>query len=264
MIGKALNKPVVITARGTDINLIPQYPKPRQMILDAARDCAAMITVCIALKDELVKLGAPAHKVTALRNGVDLALFRPEDRHAARLAFGMKDRFAIASVGHLIERKGHHLIIEALQQIPDADVYLAGAGEEEGHLRALANRLGVVSRVHFLGAMPQERLRALYNAADCLVLASSREGWANVLLEAMACGTPVAASNVWGTPEVVASPSAGVLMDERNAGGIAGAVSRLRQALPDRLATRAYAEQFSWAATTEGQLAIFRQCAGVI
>jgi glycosyltransferase involved in cell wall biosynthesis len=105
--------------------------------------------------------------------------------------------------------------------------------------------------------MPQAKLRTLYSAVDCLVLASSREGWANVLLEAMACGTPVAASNVWGTPEVVASPAAGVLMRERSADGIVEAIRRLQQSLPERTATRRYAEQFSWNDTTEGQLAIF-------
>jgi len=258
IIGKALNKPVVVTARGTDINLIPQYPKPKQMILQAAEDCAAMITVCAALKDAIVGLGGSAQKITALRNGVDLQLFQPEDKPQARAAFGMNDRFAIASVGHLIERKGHHLVIEALAQIPDAELYLAGGGEEETRLRALAEQLGVTDRVNFLGAMPQARLRTLYSAVDCLVLASSREGWANVLLEAMACGTPVVATNVWGTPEVVASPDAGVLMDERSAGGIVRGVARLREALPTRNATRAYAEQFGWQPTTEGQLALFR------
>lgn len=259
IIGKALNKPVVITARGTDINLIPQYPKPKQMILQAADDCAAMITVCAALKDAIVGLGGTAQKITALRNGVDLQLFQPEDKPQARAAFGMSDKFAIATVGHLIERKGHHLVIEALAQLPDAELYLVGGGEEDSRLRALADQLGITNRVHFLGAMPQAKLRTLYSAVDCLVLASSREGWANVLLEAMACGTPVVATNVWGTPEVVAAPEAGVLMDERSAGGIVRAIARLREALPARSATRAYAEQFGWQPTTEGQLALFRR-----
>lgn len=259
LIGKALNKPVVITARGTDINLIPRYAKPRRLILQAAHDAAASITVCAALKDAIVGLGATAEKITVLRNGVDLELFRPEDRAQARTAFAMQGQFALASVGHLIERKGHHLVIEALPQLPDAALYIAGAGEEEPRLRALAQRLGVAGRVHFLGAMPQARLRTLYNAADALVLASSREGWANVLLEAMACGTPVVASKVWGTPEVVAAPEAGVLMPTRDATGIARAVAALRANLPERSATRAYAEQFGWGPTTAGQLDIFRR-----
>lgn len=261
-IGKALNKPVVITARGTDLNLIPQFDKPRRMILQAANDCAAVITVCAALKDAIVDLGAKAEKITVLRNGVDLELFGLEDRQAARAAFGMNGRFAIASVGHLIERKGHHLVIEALPLISDAELYIAGAGEGDASLRALAARLGVSDRVHFLGAVSQGRLRTLYNAVDCLVLASSREGWANVLLEAMACGAPVVATSVWGTPEVVATPEAGVLIDDRSAAGIARGVAQLRKNPPRRSLTRRYAEHFDWGTTTCGQIRLFEQVIG--
>jgi len=75
----------------------------------------------------------------------------------------------------------------------------------------------------------------------------------------MACGTPVAATNVWGTPEVVAEAAAGTLVEERSPRGIADAVRRLFSALPDRAATRAYAERFSWDATTQGQLDLFRK-----
>ncbi|MHB1206365.1 MAG: glycosyltransferase, partial [Rhodospirillaceae bacterium] len=102
-----------------------------------------------------------------------------------------------------------------------------------------------------------DQLPALYAAADASVLASSREGWANVLLESIACGTPVVASRIWGTPEVVAVPEAGVLMPERSAAGVAAGVKQLLAHLPDRAATRTYAERFSWDATTEGQLRLF-------
>nr|WP_297530174.1 glycosyltransferase family 4 protein [uncultured Roseateles sp.] len=264
MVARALDKPVVITARGTDINLIPQHAFPRKLILRAAHQADAMITVCEALKDELVALGADPAKVTALRNGVDLSLFHPAGRDEARAALGLTTeagtrRFTLASVGHLIERKGHERVIGALAELPDVDLLIAGTGPEEGALRRLAESLGVASRVRFLGALPQARLREVYVGVDALVLASSREGWANVLLEAMACGTPVAASNVWGTPEVVASPEAGELMPERTAAGVAEAVRRLRASPRDRAATRRYAERFSWDATTQGQLDLFHR-----
>ncbi len=75
----------------------------------------------------------------------------------------------------------------------------------------------------------------------------------------MACGTPVIASNVWGTPEVVASPDAGVLMAERTAQGVANAVQALRERYPAFAATRQYAEKFSWNDTTEGQIHLFKK-----
>ena len=258
MLGRALGKPVIITARGTDINLIPRHALPRRMILWAGQQCAAMITVCGALRDELVALGADPAKITVLRNGVDLELFRPEERQAARAAFGVS-RFALVSVGHLIPRKGHDLVIRALCGLPDVELLIAGSGPEEEALKRLASNLRVDDRVRLLGSLPQFQLRTLYSAADALVLASSREGWANVLLEAMACGCPVVASNVWGAPEIVAAPEAGVLMRERSATGVVDGLARLRAVTPDRAATRRYAEKLDWDATTRGQLALFER-----
>jgi glycosyltransferase involved in cell wall biosynthesis len=258
MIGQALNKPVVITARGTDINLIPRYATPRRMILNAAKECGAVITVSVALKNELVKLGADPEKITVLRNGVDLDLFYPEDRAVARQTLGTGTIFMLASVGNLIPTKGHELAIEALASLPDVQLFIAGRGAGEGELKALAARLGVAERVRFLGTLPQDRLRTLYSAANGLVLASVREGWPNVLLEAMACGTPVVVSRVGGTPEIVALPEAGVILEERSAKGVVDGIRKLLASLPDRAATRRYAEGFGWDATTNGQIRIFQ------
>ncbi|RJG27556.1 glycosyltransferase family 4 protein [Massilia cavernae] len=255
-LGQHFNKPVVVTARGSDISLIPQYKEPRKMIQWAASNAAAVITVCDALKTELVQLGADPAKITPLRNGVDLQRFRPGDRQALRGELGI-DGFTLLSVGNLVTLKGHDLTIGALALLPGVSLLIAGSGAERQRLEALARELKVADRVRFLGAVPQAELGRYYGAADAMVLASSREGWANVLLESMACGTPVVASNVWGTPEVVAAPAAGVLMKERSARGVADAVTALRADYPDRAATRRYAEQFGWDATTEGQLRLF-------
>ncbi len=257
-LGREFGIPVVVTARGTDINLIPAFPTPRKMILDAAAHADGLITVCQALKDRMAELGVPERRVTVLRNGVDLKLFHPEGREAARRELGFKRR-TIGSVGWLIERKGHHHVIGALPTLPDIDLVIVGEGPERAALERLATKLGVSDRVRFLGMMDQVRLSHIYRALDGLVLASSREGWANVLLEAMACGTPVVASPVWGTPEVVADPAAGILMKSIDAEGVANGVRELFAALPSRTATRAYAEHFDWDATTQGQLTLFRK-----
>ena len=259
MLGKYFNKPVVITARGTDINLIPQFERPKQLILQAAREADGIITVCNALKDEMVQLGVAPDNITPLRNGVDLERFAPIDRAAARAAIGLAPgRFTLLSVGLLDPRKAHDLIIRALPRLPDVDLLIAGIGPEKKNLEALARELGVADRVKLLGGLPQTELKTYYNGADALVLASSREGWANVLLEAMACGTPVVASNVWGTPEVVAAPEAGVLMPQRTPEGLVQALGQLRANYPDHAATRRYAENFGWQPTTQGQIDLFQ------
>lgn len=258
-IAQALGKPVTITARGTDINLIPQYAKPRAMIQWAASQASAMITVCQALKDGLLELGVADERVTVLRNGVDLQLFTPPDeRDALRTSLGINGK-TILSVGHLIERKGHHLIIEAMSALPDVKLLIAGQGTELENLKRVAAANGVTERVQFLGAVPHADLKKYYGAVDMLVLASSREGWANVLLEAMACGTPVVATNIWGTPEVVAAPEAGVLVQQRTGAALAEGVRAIYNNSPDRAATRSYAEKFSWDDTTQGLLSLFER-----
>ena len=250
MLARYFNKPLVITARGSDITLLPQYALPRRMIRWAAQRADAVITVCNALRDEVVALGVAPERVTSLRNGVDLQLFRPTERRADPM-------FTLLTVGHLVPVKAQELIIAALPLLPGVRLVVAGDGPNRGMLENLARSLKVDERVQFLGAVPQAQLREHYGQADALVLASSREGWANVLLEAMACGTPVVASRVYGTPEVVAAPEAGVLMAERTPQGVADAVDALRAAYPDRAATRRYAEGFSWDDTSAGQLRLF-------
>jgi glycosyltransferase involved in cell wall biosynthesis len=260
LLARELNKPFVVTARGTDINLIADFPLPNRMILWAARQAAGSITVCEALKKRMVELGAEAGKIRTLRNGVDLSHFHPCEREAARRRYGVEGPSPVLlSVGHLIERKGHHIAIEAAARVRSARLVIAGDGPDRASLEALVERLGIAERVRFLGRVAQADLAELYSAADILVLASSREGWANVLLEAMACGTPVVATDVWGTPEVVAAPEAGLLVKERAGPAFAAAVERLLAAPSERAATRRYAEGFSWDATTSGQLALFSE-----
>jgi glycosyltransferase involved in cell wall biosynthesis len=259
LLGRHFNKPVVITARGTDINLIPDYATPRRMILSAANRAAGLVTVCQALKDRMVDLGVQGERIQVLRNGVDLNTFRrPKDRAALRAKLNLDSRTVI-SVGHLIPRKGHDLVIRSLSHLPDVHLLIAGEGPEEQALRSLAQKIGVASRVRFLGPVEHEQLSDFYGAADLLVLASSREGWANVLLESMACGTPVAVSNVWGAPEVVGAHEAGVLIEERTPEAIARGIEQILHEPPDRAAVRAYAEKFSWDDTSKGQMTLFRR-----
>jgi teichuronic acid biosynthesis glycosyltransferase TuaC len=257
-IGRRLGRPVVITARGSDVNLIPRYRLPRMMIRWAIAEAAGLITVSSALKEALVALGAAPERVTVLRNGVDLSLFRPGDRDRARRALGLS-RPTLLSVGNLVPLKGHHRVIEALRHLPGFDLLIVGEGPERNRLEQSRRRLGLADRVRLLGSLSHDALPEIYNAADALVLASSREGWPNVLLEAMACGTPVVAADVGGIPEVVRDPAAGLVLESNTPQGIAEAVKSLFARLPARRAVRSYAEGFSWDETTQGQLALFRR-----
>lgn len=262
-LGKSFGLPVVLTARGSDTSLLPQYRRPRRLIMDAIRHADALIAVSAGLKDGLVALGAPPDKVTVLRNGVDTDLFHPPaDRDAVRAALGLRGP-TLLSVGLLIPRKGHHHIITALRDLPEVTLVVAGQGPDRASLETLAARLGLQDRVRFLGEVPHAELPRLYGAADALVLASEREGWANVLLEAMACGTPAIAGPAWGSREAISTPAAGIVLDAVTPAAIVEAVRRLLTSPPDRAATRSHAEGFGWDETTRGQLALFRRLRAV-
>lgn len=264
ILARAIGKPFVVTARGTDLNLIPTYAAPRRMIQWAARRADASIGVCAALVEVLRDWNLDPARLHVMRNGVDLERFRSLAQAPSREALGLVGSPLLLSVGHLVERKGHHLVIEALSILsaphPCARLAIVGDGPERERLEQLAQDRGVGSRVTFAGQIPNDQLATWYSSADALVLASSREGWANVILESMACGTPVIASDVWGAPEVV-RPDVGALVGERSGEAIAAAVRRLLDSPPARSAVRRYAEQFSWEQTSRAQVNLFKRLA---
>jgi glycosyltransferase involved in cell wall biosynthesis len=257
LLGRALGRPVVVTARGSDLNLLADFRVPRRWIRWAAAKADGLITVSSGLRDRLAALGVARERVRVLRNGVDLALFRPGDYTAARRALGFT-RPTLLAVGNLVALKRHRLMVEALAMLPETDLVIVGDGPERGAIMAVAQAKGVAARVRLLGRVPQDRLPQIYTAADLLVLVSTHEGWPNVLLESMACGTPVVVSEIPGIAEIVATPAAGRVLAAVTAQRLANAIRDLLAAPPARAATRLYAEQFDWQPTTDGQAALFR------
>ena len=134
---------------------------------------------------------------------------------------------------------------------------IAGDGPDAAALVQLAQRSGVAGRVRFLGAIDREALCDYYNAADALVLASSREGMPNVVLESLACGTPVLATAVGGIPELIVRPEAGELMRERNPEALVHAWKMLQERNVDRGLTRKFAETLGWNPVIEAQCALY-------
>lgn len=258
LLAKWLGKPVVVSARGTDIHTFPRYRVPRMWILWVLREADALVSVSRALGERLGQLGALRHKVSVLRNGVDLDLFAPGDPARLRAELKLTGPLLL-SVGHLVPDKGHHLVIAALADLPGMQLAIVGEGPQRSELQRLAAKMGVVERIAFVGNVPQSMLAKYYAAADITVLASRAEGMPNVLLESIACGTPVVSTNVDGAAEVVDADAAGLLVENRTEMDIAAAVRELMRVPRARVDVRKHAEQFSWTSTTEGLTALFGQ-----
>jgi len=257
-LGIALGKPTVITARGSDVNVIARHRRPAGQIKWAAVHASAVVTVSNALKDKVESLGVSPDKVVTLRNGVDLERFRPLDRATIRARLNLAGPVWLTA-GHLVELKGVHIAIAALARVADVTLLVAGDGPERDALQQLAKRLGVVNRVRFLGTIGHDGLCDYYNAADALILASSREGMPNVVLESLACGTPVVATAAGGIPELVVCPEAGELMHARTPDALVQAWEALRVRTPDRALTRKFAETLGWQPMVAAQCALYER-----
>ena len=254
LLGKRLGKPVVIHGLGTDLNLIPEHPAARRLIRRAARTAVGVTTVSASLRQRLIELDVPENRIRVVRHGVDLKFFRPPfDRRAVREKLGIEGP-TLLSVGHLIPVKGHELLIRAMCALPEYRLIIAGHGPLRPELEKSVRSFQLEARVRFLGHVDPLELREYYGAVDALVHPSEREGIPNVVLESLACGTPVVATAVDGLPEVITAPEAGRLFCRRDPETLAKEIRTLFADDRDRDQTRCFAERFPWRRTAQSHL----------
>jgi glycosyltransferase involved in cell wall biosynthesis len=254
LLGRWLRVPFTVTLRGTEARHA-RVPALRRRLAAALQRAARVFAVSESLRRVALSLSLAPEHVRVIGNGVDIERFAPRDRALARGALGIApDAPVLVSVGGLVERKGFHRVIECLPGLrahrPGLVFLVVGGPSPEGdwseRLRAQAASLGLDDCVRLLGPLPAADLAGPLSAADVFVLATSNEGWANVFLEAMACGLPVVTTDVGGNAEVVASEALGTLVPF-------GSPERLAQALDealarpwDRAAIRAHARANTW------------------
>ncbi len=253
-LGRWLGLPVTITLRGTEV---PHSRNPvlRPRLARALRRATRVFAVSDSLRRLALELGTPAERTEVVGNGVDVARFYPLDRVLARQRFDLPaDARVLISVGGLVERKGMHRVIDCLPALlerhPALHYLIVGAGGPEGDVRpeldARVAQLGLAGRVHFLGAVVPDELRWPLSAADVFVLATRNEGWANVFLEAMACGLPVVSTDVGGNAEVVCRAELGSIVPFGDSAALTAALDAALGKPWDRAAILAYAEANQW------------------
>jgi glycosyltransferase involved in cell wall biosynthesis len=267
MLGKIFRCPVFVTVRGSELRYQQQRMK-RFWMSWALRRAARVVAVSDGLRDLAMALGVDPHRVKTVPNGVDATVFRRRDRVRCRTSHGIgSGERIILSAGDLAELKGHHRAIAALRQLHDrgvrARLLIAGGIGRSGRyaetLRRQVRTHGLDAWVTFLGEVTQQTLAELMSAADVFCLASSTEGWPNVVNEALACGTPVVATDVGAVRQMVASERYGAVVPVHDGEALTEALHRALTSEWDHEAISVWGRSRSWEQVADGVLDEMRQ-----
>jgi hypothetical protein len=268
LLSRELRLPLVCTLHGSDVKLYPKRSRATAAVTSwALRHVSGLVAVSENVGEAAQALNA-AHPPAIIRNGANAEHFHPRPRAMARTLLSLPAQGRILLfVGNLIPLKGAELLLRAAADgACDALLALVGDGPCRTELEATARRLGVCAL--FAGARPHEEIPLWLNSADCLVLPSFSEGLPTILAEAMLCRTPVIATAVGGTPEIVRNGETGLMVPPSNVTALAAAIqssltmnSAQREAMLDR------AEQFAqrsltWNVNARKMLALYKAIIG--
>lgn len=262
LLAKTFSCPVVVTLRGTIVRL-SGYRLHRPQLRWVLRRADRVTAVSESLAGVAVGLGLPRERVRVIPNGVDIRTFMPMDRVQARRLAGLpEDRKILLTVAGIYEGKGQRSVVEILpalrEKYPDLLYVMVGNSRPgEQYRRRLAEaiwRLGLKDHVLVAGPRPHADLARWFSAADVSVLATQSEGWPNVLLESLACGTPAVATRVGGTSEIVRDGQDGILVPFGDTPALGRALDRALDTPWDRTALVKRARAFDWTDSVESAL----------
>ncbi|MFN3712170.1 MAG: glycosyltransferase [Alcanivoracaceae bacterium] len=267
-LARCWRRPLLMKAHGSDVNVQCQSPLRRRQVIAASRRAASVLTVSRDLAVQLAAMGVSEQKLHTLYNGIDTTRFFPGDKATARdqLRLGKGERLLLY-IGNLKASKGVIDLIEALRGLPPSQWHqcvIIGEGADRPLLEKHIMTAGLERKVTLTGRRPHDEIRQWMTAADLLLLPSHAEGVPNVVLEAMACGLPVVASQLPGIEEVVPS-HAGILAPPKQPEKFADAITRALATCWQREQIAAHAREFGWQRNIDrlDELLQQAQCAGV-
>lgn len=251
-----LDVPCVVTAHGSDINVYARRATLRGQTSWALGRVAGIVAVSRALTEQVMPLvrnaGVEVQCIPCA--GFDPALFGPREREPQRQSLGLAAHGrVVVYVGQLVALKQVDRLVSAWAALRDAArlreddrLVIIGAGPKHGALRAQVDAAGIAAQVRFTGVLPQQEVSVWISAADVLSLPSRSEGMPNVIVEALASGVPVVASNVGGIPELIADGRNGFLVPSGDTSALADALIRALEHPFDRLEVSRSVEELTW------------------
>lgn len=261
---RMLGVPCVVKLHGSDINMIAKLPGPRRLLAWALPQAAKVVAVSRALADEVHALGVPREQIAIVMNGVDASLFHPRDRAAAREELGLPDGPLALYVGNLKVEKGVVDLVEAWREVPSGTLVIVGGGPAKAQVEAAAGSASRIGddRVRVVGPQPLDRIPLYMAACDVLTLPSHAEGTPNVVLEALACGRRVVATNVGGIPDLITDNTLGALVPPREPKALGVALAHALATPYDPARVAELGARGGWDASAETLHAVLADAAG--
>ena len=258
-IGNILSVPVVVMSIGSDINRIGD-PISAMHTRTVLRETDFLVTVSDDLRKKAIAMGAPPEKTRVVVNGCDLSVFHVGDRLEARQKLRIDPAAeAVVYIGRMDVKKGLRELVEAAASLhperPNLHVYVVGEGPDRPLIESAIQARNASGYIHALPACAFDDVAVWMAAADLVTLPSYMEGCPNVVLEALACGRPVVATNVGGIPEIM-SDECGRLVPPRDPVGLALAFASVLDTAWNAAAISARGSR-SWSAVAGELLEIF-------
>lgn len=265
LIKKFLHKPYVVYGRGSDVYFSWRFKN--LISKPILKNADAVIALTEDMKREVQKIYD--REVFVIPNGIDLERFENLSKEVSRKRLKIKEaEKIIIFVGGLRPVKGVKYLIEAMKIVMDKNentsLFIVGDGEERGYLESLVRNLNIERYVTFIGKVPNEDIPEYMVASDVFVLPSLSEGFPVTVVEAMASGLPIVATNVRGLPEIIKSGEKGFLVESKNANEIAEKVLLLLEddVLRERISknNREEVKKYSWENVVEKLEGVYLGC----
>lgn len=255
---KVHGKPLALTVHGSDINNLPPHGLMKKTSVYVLKNADKIVAVSNALKDTVTGFGILSDKVKVIPNAVELSDFPP----------GLKERmgFKILFVGRLVPEKGLEYLIKSMEfivkEIPQATLTVVGGGPMREELEGLVEGYSMGDKIRFEGMKPHSEILRYLQDTDLFVLSSLSEGLPLTVLEAMAAGKPVVATNVGGIPDAVIDGESGILVPPKDIDALSKAIisllgDRVKQIRMGEKARKRSEEKFSWEKIVESVVKIY-------
>jgi glycosyltransferase involved in cell wall biosynthesis len=256
----------IVTIRGNEALYDEELSVRRWLVATLLRRADFVVTLSAELRDKVIALGVAPHKTRVVLNGVDPVRFHYLERDSCRQRLGLPlSGRVLLSVGRLTQRKGHHELIRILpaliRQAPTSLYLIGGVNREEDYgavLRRMILELGLEAHVHIVESVPQAQLALWYGAADLFCLATMSEGCPNVILESLACGTPVVATTAGAVGDIITQGEDGYLVPREELAGLGDTVRSALEREWDRRGIAARMERHGWSACAGQVVEIYR------